>query len=163
MEIKAGEILFVDTNVLLVATDESRPHHREAKALFASVGASGYHLALSGQILREYLVVATRAVQDNGLGLSVDQALGNLAAFARRAVFYDENEAVSLRLRALCAGGRLKGKRLHDASVAATLLAHGLSTLITENPRDFQEFAEVKTVGLQALRPVTGGAAPARE
>lgn len=29
----AGDILFVDTNVLLTATDESRPHHRSAPPL----------------------------------------------------------------------------------------------------------------------------------
>ena len=56
---RAGEILFVDTNVLLTATDELRPHHQAAQRLIAESGARGVHLAVSGQILREYLVDAT--------------------------------------------------------------------------------------------------------
>ena len=65
----AGDILFVDTNVLLTATDESRPQHRDAGRLFGESGLHGLHLAASGQILREYLVVATRPPDTNGLGL----------------------------------------------------------------------------------------------
>jgi len=163
MAIRAGEIVFLDTNVLLVATDESRAHPHEANALFAAAGPGGYHLALSGQLLREYLVVATRTIQDNGLGLSVDQALGNVAAFVRRTVFYAENEAVAARLRSLCAERVLSGKRIHEANVVATLLAHGLSSLVTENTADFDGFPEIKTIGLEALAPAPGGAPAGRE
>ena len=87
-----GDILFVDTNVLLAATDRSRPSHADACRLVAGASRYGCHLALSGQILREYLVVATRPVEVNGLGLSPDQAIRNLAAFRRHAVFLEETE-----------------------------------------------------------------------
>ena len=41
----AGDILFADTNVLLTATDESRPQHRSAGRLLSEAGARGLHLA----------------------------------------------------------------------------------------------------------------------
>ena len=52
------DILFVDTNVLLTATDESRQLHSEALNLLAGTINLEKRLATSGQVVREYLVVA---------------------------------------------------------------------------------------------------------
>ena len=71
----AGDILFVDTDVLLAATDESLPQHREAGRLLSQSGLHGVHLAASGQNLREYLFVATRPPDTNGPGLQVRDAM----------------------------------------------------------------------------------------
>lgn len=49
MEIKAGYILFLDTNILLTATDTSRENHAEALHLFKAALETGFHLCLSGQ------------------------------------------------------------------------------------------------------------------
>ena len=156
MEIKAGEFFFLDTNVLLAATDESRANHRAARAVFTEAQRSGCHLGVSGQILREYLVVATRPAAADGLGLNTEAAVRNVGAFARRTVFCDESEAVSVRLRRLAASGNLKGMRIHDANVVATLLAHGVSRLITENADDFQGFPEIEILPLHALAASRG-------
>lgn len=146
MTIEAGEVVFVDTNVLLCATDRSREHHEEARRLIRHAGPSGYHLALSGQVIREYLVVATRPMAENGLGLSVPDALHNVDQFSRPpTVFCDQLESVSARLRELTAAHDLKGQRIHDANVVATMLVHGIGRLVTENTRDFAVFDEIET------------------
>ena len=142
----AGEVLFVDTNVLLSATDESRTHHRAACRLIGESGARGLHLAASGQILREYLVVATRPVEVNGLGLAVADATANLHQFLRHLHSYDETETVAKRLRDLGLGRGLRGKRFHDANIVATMATHGIRTLVTENEDDFAAFDEIETV-----------------
>ena len=54
MALPAGDLLFVDTNVLLTATDESRPQHWHATQLLGRSGRYDWRLAASGQILREY-------------------------------------------------------------------------------------------------------------
>ena len=146
-----GEVVFVDTNVLLSATDESRAHHREALRLIAESGARGVHLAASGQILREYLVVATRPVEVNGLGLAVADATANLQQFLRYLHTYDESEAVASRLRDLGLGHGLRGKRFHDANIVATMAAHGIRTLVTQNEDDFTAFDEIETVTIAGL------------
>ena len=145
-----GEVLFVDTNVLLSATDESRPSHRAARRLIAESGVRGVHLAASGQILREYLVVATRPVEVNGLGLAVVDATANLHQFLRHLHLHDETATVAKRLRDLGVRHGLRGKRLHDANIVATMATHGVRTLITENADDFTAFDEVETVAIAA-------------
>ena len=143
MALTAGDVLFVDTNVLLTATDESRPQHRDAERLFSESGLHGLHLAVSGQILREYLVVATRPLDTNGLGLQVREATANVNEFLRCIHLYDETEEVARRLRQLALTFGLHGKRLHDANVVATMATHGIRVLVTQNPRDFAPFDEI--------------------
>lgn len=151
MTIEAGETAFVDTNVLLSATDRSRGHHDEARGLFRAAREAGFNLALSGQIIREYLVVATRPVEVNGLGMDPADALHNVSTFTPRAMLCAESEAVSAQLRSLVATYALKGKRIHDANVVATMAAHDIRWLITENKDDFEVFSEVQTLGLADL------------
>jgi len=49
-------------------------------------------------VLREYLVVATRSIESNGLGLSLADALANRDMLEARMRFLDETHAVSVRL-----------------------------------------------------------------
>ena len=139
----AGDILFVDTNVLLTATDESRLQHQGAGRLLNESSRRGLHLAASGQILREYLVVATRPVDTNGLGLQVRNAAANVTEFLRCIHLYDETVEVARRLRQLGLAYGLRGKRLHDANIVATMSIHGIRTLVTQNPDDFAPFDEI--------------------
>ena len=143
-----GDTLFVDTNVLLIATDESRPLHEEAMQLLAGSVILGLSLATSGQVLREYLVVATRPVNVNGLGLSTEVAVGNLNEFLGSLIMCEETVEVSSRLRQLAVTHNLSGKRLHDANIVATMEAHGISAVVTQNADDFAPFEEVAIMSI---------------
>ena len=147
-----GEILFVDTNVFLTATDRTRSQHVIARSLLTEAGTGEFQLALSGQVLREYLVVATRPVEANGLGLSTRDALRNVEIFASPPfAFCDEPESVSHHLVQLTRRYELAGRRIHDANIVATMTAHGIARLITQNVRDFEQMAEIEVCDLQGL------------
>ncbi|MBN1670499.1 MAG: PIN domain-containing protein [Kiritimatiellae bacterium] len=151
MDPTEGDIVWVDTNVLLTATDRHRAGHRDAQRVIAGIARSGIHLALSGQILREYLVVATRPADVNGLGLAPTDALANAEEFLRHTAFYEETEAVAARLREVVRAKGITGARIHDANVAATMSVHGVRFLLTENADDFGEMPGVRVVQLPAL------------
>lgn len=137
---------FLDTNVLLAATDEDRADHRAATRVLNDSSALGVTLYLSGQILREYLVVASRPMDRNGLGLPMSSALANVDAFLGRTTVVEETLAVAARLRSLLAATACSGRQVHDANVVATMVVHGIGTLITENISDFRRFAGVVTI-----------------
>ncbi|HET6188140.1 MAG TPA: hypothetical protein VFE59_14260 [Trebonia sp.] len=61
--------VMLDAFVLLAATDEGRADHHDALTIMNEWAAGGTTLCTSGQILREYLAVATRHAGQNGLGL----------------------------------------------------------------------------------------------
>ena len=140
------ERFFVDTNVLISATDTSRVLHESSLRLLTSVPRSGGHLVWSGQIIREYLVVATRPIEVNGLGLTSDEALENTQRFATRMNFLEETHRVVQNLRELTATHRLIGRRIHDANIVATMMAAGISNCITADETDYGCFAQIKAV-----------------
>ena len=137
----ASAILF-DTNVLLSATAPAREFHALALRALNDWPNEGVGICTSGQVLREYLVVATRAVEVNGLGLSVADALANRDALETRMRFLDETHGVSIRLRELVQSSACVGKHVHDANVVATALAHGVERILTANVDDFLRFRD---------------------
>jgi predicted nucleic acid-binding protein len=139
---KVADRVFLDTNVLLAATDEGRDEHTRAVAILNDWPADGIALYASGQVLREYLCVATREIVDNGLGLARSDAIANVVAFRDRLSSLDENGKVVDRLLDLLENIDCRGKQAHDANVVATMLVHGVETLVTANEGDFKRFAE---------------------
>jgi predicted nucleic acid-binding protein len=141
--------VLVDTNVLLSATAPLRPLHHAALIVLNDWPNRGTLLATSGQILREYLVVATRPREVNGLGLGVEDALANVSAFRRRMRLLPENEETWDRLQALLARYGCQGKQIHDANLVATALASDVGKLVTGNARDFVRFSsDVEVIDL---------------
>ena len=149
MAAMVGEILLLDTNILLIATDRSRQLHRLAVRLFEEADIRGIHLAANGQVMREYLAVSTRPVEANGLGLGVAAAVANLGEFLKVVSLFDETESVALRLRRLVAVHGIRGKRVHDAGIVATMLAHRINFLVTQNGDDFAPFDEIDVLALE--------------
>ncbi len=151
MEPAAGDRLFVDTNILLTATDRGRSLHAEAREVLSTAGPKGLHMVVSGQVVREYLVVATRPLDANGLGMKPADAVKNADAFLQRMIVLDETERVSERLCKLTRAHGLCGKRIHDANIAATMLVHGVDFLLTANPEDFRVLPEIQLLDVAAL------------
>ena len=139
----------LDTNVLLAATDEARPEHDQALEVVNSWPGHGTTLYTSGQIMREYLAVATRPAERNGLGLNQADALANVRALRGRTTLLVEDGKVADRLLALLDDIECGGKQVHDANVVATMLVHGIEAVVTINLDDFTRFArQVRLVGL---------------
>lgn len=144
--------VLLDTNVLLCATNPARPLHASALRVLNEWPNRGYLLVTSPQVFREYLVVATRPVDVNGLALSPEIALRNVAALQSRVGLLPEGEEVWERLKTLIAIHGCAGKQIHDANVVATALAAGVTQVMTDNLRDFSRFApEIKVIDLAAL------------
>ncbi len=138
--------IFVDTNVLLSATDARRRTHSDAQNFLWNAKESGWRLFASTQIFREYLVVATRPESGNGLGLSPEHATENLSVFQLVVQILPEDVESMQRLQWIVRNHELKGKRIHDAQIAATMWRHGLQKLKTYNPSDFVPFSELELI-----------------
>jgi predicted nucleic acid-binding protein len=135
--------IFVDTNVLLAATDTSRDQHAEAIQFLDGALKGDQRLFVIAQIFREYLVVATRPLEANGLGLSSSDASDNVCRFQRFLEILPEDGKTTDHLLLLIREGHLKGKRIHDANLVASMVRHGLRKLKTYNPADFKSFSEL--------------------
>jgi predicted nucleic acid-binding protein len=131
-------VLLVDTNVLLEATDEARKQHREARRLVESHPA----LALAAQVIREYLVVATRPISANGLGLSTPDALENVREFRRGIRLLPEERPILPAFLALVEHTSCAGKRIHDVHLVATARVHRVQAIVSLNAADLAPLAD---------------------
>jgi len=131
-------VSFVDTNVHVYATARSAPFRNRSRAALSRLAARE-PLAVSRQILREYIAVMTRQ-QTWGKALTLAEATADAAAFARRFSVLEDGPSVWDQLTELSRRYSFGGRQVHDANVVATMLAHGERRLLTFNEADFRRF-----------------------
>ena len=140
MATTAAEPVFVDTNVLVYAHIAEAPWHQEAQEAIADHEATGALLWVSRQVLREYLVSLTRP-QQFPIPPSLEMVVAQVRQFQRRFRVANEGPEVTTRLLALLIEVSVRGRRIHDANIVATMLVYGVRRLLTHNTDDFVRFA----------------------
>lgn len=138
-----GEHCFIDTNVLIYSTVSGNPWYDTARSWLITLYDQDIHLYVSPQILREYLVVLTRG-QVFTVQFTVEQAMAALETLLLSIEVLDETQLTAILLRDLVRRYQVKGKRIHDANVVATMMTHHITSLVTYNHVDFIAFQEIK-------------------
>ena len=146
-----GESVFLDTNILLSASDRDRSAFAACRQIISRPADVGYHLYIGPQVVREYIVVATRPVEVNGLGLTGTDALHNIGQFQRRTIMVGESEKSVEKLLTLISQYSVSGKRIHDANIIAVMFENGISCLLTLNTDDFKTFSGIELYTPQAF------------
>ena len=136
----------VDTNVLLRAAQPSHPAHAAATGAVRKLLARGERLCVLPQNLIELWAVATRPAESNGLGLEVGEAATELDKLKAIFELLPDTPAIYPEWERLVRAHQVKGKEAHDARIAAAMLAHGVTHILTFNCGDFKRFAGVKTI-----------------
>ena len=96
---------------------------------------------ISRQVVREYLVTVTRP-QDWSEPLPMAAALRDVEWLRSTFEILEDGERVMNVLVALFREFPIAGKQVHDANIAATMLAHGERRLLTFNAKDFRRYGE---------------------
>jgi predicted nucleic acid-binding protein len=133
----------LDTNILLFLANPLAPRHTAAKQAVARLLRAGERLVIAPQVLYEFWSVATRPAGANGLGMTVAEASAELQVIRSRFLVLPEPAAVIDCWLALVRRYGLKGKRIHDAHLLATMQANGVSRLLTCNAADFPPVPDI--------------------
>jgi predicted nucleic acid-binding protein len=131
--------VFIDTNILVYSTRLSSSFHARATRALTKAAAAEPRLALSRQVLREYLAVVTRPAGESE-PLAMADALADITRFAGIFDILEDGPAVGTRLVELCRTVAIGGRQVHDANIVATMLAHGETRLLTADRNDFHRF-----------------------
>jgi predicted nucleic acid-binding protein len=127
----------LDTNVLIYLVSAGAPEHVAATAAVGRILASGAKAVIAAQSIYEFWSVATRPVTANGLGWTVERTRSTVGTLlARFPILYEPPEVVGIWIGIVTERG-VKGKRVHDAHLLATMKANGVSHLLTFNASDF--------------------------
>jgi predicted nucleic acid-binding protein len=145
MAMTGADSLFVDTNVLVYANQLRSPRHAVADGLLRQADAEGVELWISGQVIREYLAAITRpqaGIEATPMPMAIERA----RFFVQRFQLAEDGPRVRAQLLDLLAKHAIAGKQVHDANLVATMLAHGITRLLTFNVADFRRFDGIITI-----------------
>jgi predicted nucleic acid-binding protein len=118
--------VLTDTNVLLRLQQPHHPHCRIAQRALDILRARNEVLTITSQNLVEFWVAGTRPFDENGLGLTIEQAIHEVDEIKRFWVLlpdvplFEEWERLVRKHRA-------SGRNAHDARLVAAIHATGLT------------------------------------
>jgi predicted nucleic acid-binding protein len=134
-----GAKAFVDTNILLRAMMPQMAFHKQSEALIQTMWNDNVELWISRQVIREYLVQVTHPATFNP-PLTSPRAIAQLEIIQSLFRIADDTGQVTAQLLALIKAYPVAGKQIHDANIVATMLAYGISTLLTLNTADMERY-----------------------
>ena len=138
----------IDTNVLLRRSCGESPDNAICGSAVTKLLEAGHDLYICAQVLIEFRCVATRPLKVNGLGLTSGQVKEHTADLREVFDCLPEPPDMADRWQAVADKYEVIGKQAHDARIAALMLAHGVTHLLTLNPGDFARYS-----GITAFTP----------
>ncbi|RCS54872.1 PIN domain-containing protein [Bremerella cremea] len=147
--------ILVDTSILVRSSQVDSPVFSLVRDSVARLPRLGFEGCLVPQVFYEYWVVATRPAAQNGLGLDAEQATFEMAQLASLFQLLKDERAIFEKWQELVTQYQVIGKQAHDTRLVAGMLRHGISHVLTLNPKDFQRYAEITIVTPQKVLEVT--------
>lgn len=133
----------VDSNLLTRLSQRKSPQHASARRAIVALRLRSEQLFLSPQNIIEFWAVATRPIENNGLGLSIDVTMFEIRKFKRLFDLRQDTPDIFATWETLVTRHRVVGKNVHDARLVAAMLEHGITHLLTFNGKDFKRFNEI--------------------
>jgi len=138
--------ILIDTNVLLRLLQPHHPQCASAERAVGRLGTQDETLHITPQNLIEFWAVATRPASENGLGMSVEMAARELAAFQRLFSLLPETAQIFREWERLVTTRQVSGKNTHDAHLVAAMNVHGVTRILTFNGQDFTRYSHILAV-----------------
>ena len=144
--------IFLDTNVLIYQAfeDFDVAKHTIVKAMFQKLHETYHNFYISSQIIREFIAIATNGTIFKS-PLDTDQVILKVNEFERNFhIVFDTSESLKI-LKDLVKQYHIEKYRVHDANIAATVVANQIGYLWTFNKKDFKIFNQVKLLQFEGL------------
>jgi predicted nucleic acid-binding protein len=130
----------LDSNILLRVSRLADPHYNDIRSALVSYRRSAVRLCYTSQTLGEFWNVSTRPKDQNGFGLSIAETDMTAQEIERDFEFLPDRQTVHDLWRSLLVKHQIKGVRVPDARLAASMYVHSVAELVTINVRDFGRF-----------------------
>jgi predicted nucleic acid-binding protein len=140
--------VLVGSNVLIFSIQQGHPWQEESIRAIEAILAADEPVCVFLQNIAEFWNVCTRPADKNGLGLTPQETEKRLNGLDSILTVLHDTPAVYSQWRKLVLRHDVKGIQAHDARIAAAMQIHGVTRLLTYNPRDFNRYD-----GIRAIRP----------
>lgn len=127
----------LDTNILVRLSNEDDPQHLESRRAIQKLKGDGARLCLMYQVMIEFWVVATRPVEQNGLGWMPQHARQSIDELQEVFELLGDPTDLFRNWLDLVTRVQVCGKRAHDARIAAFAQCGKIDYVLTFNRSDF--------------------------
>ncbi|QDV13887.1 PIN domain protein [Rosistilla oblonga] len=134
----------IDTSIVVRTSQPTSDAFRLAVDAVKRLRPNGFRGCLVPQVFYEYWAVVTRPINVNGLGFTAEQAALELAQLTSMFDFVRDERAIFEHWQRLVTSYKVLGKNSHDARLVAAMLRHGITHILTLNPKDFARFTSIK-------------------
>ena len=141
----------VDTNILLRLVQKNSPMHLDTQRAILTLKKQGEFLCIIPQNIIEFWAVATRPLDKNGLGLSITQAEEESEKLKKIFILELDTPQIFTKWESLVIKHQVMGKQVHDARLAAAMVVHNITHLLTFNVDDFKRFSDIVVVDPRSI------------
>ena len=145
-------IYLTDTNVLLGFSFPADPRYPIVRTAIRELLANEHQLRTTSQNFAEFWNVSTRPTDRNGFGQTTVEADDLLQDLEMLFPLLPDSSTVYPVWRQLVVKYDVSGVQVHDARLAASMIAHNVTRILTFNVTDFQRY---KPEGIMAVDPAT--------
>jgi len=136
-----------DTNIFLRLAEKNSPERQTILDALRKLRANNEIICCTPQVIAEFWNVCTRPQSARGgLGLTISQTERKADLIQKYFQMLPDSLAAFNEWRKLVSKYQISGVSVHDAKLVASMLAHGIQTLVTFNVRDFQRFPVITTI-----------------
>jgi predicted nucleic acid-binding protein len=145
-------IYLVDTNILLRVLHRPDPRHAIVQDAARTLRTNSHELQTTSQNFTELWNASTRPITSNGFGLTPTETDRLLRIAERLFPLLPDSPAIYPEWRRLVVEYSVSGVRVYDARLAASMLVHHVTHILTFNSSDFAHYAPE---GIVAVDPTT--------
>ncbi len=136
----------IDSNILLRLAKRDHPAYLLVRAVIKTLGERGAPLYYTIQNMAEFWNAATRPVENNGFGIDLKEADLNAREFEDAFTLLPDDDAVYREWRRLIVIHEVKGVKVHDARLVASMRTNGIRHIVTFNEADFRRYPDIVAV-----------------
>jgi predicted nucleic acid-binding protein len=145
-------IYLVDTNILLRILHRTDPRHAVVRGATRTLRTNSHELQATAQNFIEFWNASTRPIARNGFGLTSTEVDRLLRIAERIFPLLPDSPAIYPEWRRLVVEYSVSGVQVYDARLAASMLVHHVTHILTFNTSDFARYAPE---GIVAVDPTT--------
>ncbi len=138
--------MLIDTSALLRTLQVRHSQYETVAWAVERLLEQGRRLHIVPQNLVELWVVATRPVEQNGLGLTPTEAAVELRRIKGMFVLLPETPAIYSTWESLVIRYAVSGKPSHDARLVAAMQVHKLTSILTFDKTGFSRFPDIEVM-----------------
>ncbi|HXL23291.1 MAG TPA: type II toxin-antitoxin system VapC family toxin [Candidatus Dormibacteraeota bacterium] len=138
--------VLVDTNILLRSAQPNHPLFSQSVQAVTRLIRGQESVFFCSQNIAEFWNVATRPSDRNGLGLSAEEALEEVANIEKSLTLLPDVPAIYAEWKRIVSSHRVQGVKVYDARLVAIMNVYAVENLLTFNTGDFERFKNVRAI-----------------